>query len=1041
MTSRFVSGAMLAVSLLTGHGRALAEDTDLFVQPAPAANGAPNVLILLDNTANWNTAFTNEIAALVETVNSLPAEADSPARFRIGLMLFTETGAPNNNVDGAYVRAAMRDLTPAYKTKFMNLLNSLHKTNDKSNGGKAGKTFSEVYQYYKGLAPFSGNRKVKTDYDNNLIGTLQSLAIYAEPENALDSFTDNSYNSPLIDGSCGKNYVIYISNGAAQDNTSDNSTAMTRLAAAAAAEGISGATTPIPISPSGSQANVADEWSRFLFNSSLGVITFTLDVDKVSTGQGPGWTRLLQSIAAAGEAPEEEHYWDVSSGNSGEEIKAALGRIFSQIQAVNSVFASVSLPVSVNTQGTFLNQVYVGMFRPNQDALPRWPGNLKQYKLGIVSGQLRTLDADDSSAINSETGFISECARSFWTPTTVDTYWTNLQQGDCLVVANSKASNTPDGNIVEKGGQAYRLRSTTTRLVKTCDPDFASCSGLTDFEVGNAAITDTLLGAATDAERDALIDWQRGINVDGELGKPNSVMRPSVHGDVLHSRPVAINYGTAEAPEVVVFYGGNDGVLRAINGARTADIDGTAAGSEFWSFMAPEFYPHIKRLRDNSPSITFEGAAPATPAREPKPYGFDGPIAAYQDTDSKWIFPAMRRGGRFLYGFDVTEMATNPGNVSLLWKLGCPNLDNDSDCTTDYVDIGQTWSTPRNIKTNGYTDIVGPKPMLIMGGGYESCEDSDPHSCDSTSKGRSVYLLDAETGALQRQFATDRPVVADVFVVPDGNTGRAKYAYVADLGGNIYRISGASENLPFESTVPASWTITKIASLGCDNVSTCATNRKFMFAPDIVEKSGVYHLLIGSGDREKPLMAFDDAYGTENHFFMVKDNPTDPLWLTNEAGTCGPAVICLDSLVEITSGGSDPDPADLAAMKGWYLNMRDHEQVVTSSITVFGTTTFSTHTPTIPAAGSCASNLGTARVYSVRFSNAGAANGANNRDEQISGGGLPPSPVAGMVELDDGTTVPFVIGADPDSPLESTLPSSPSSGTQPKSLTYWINEK
>ena len=51
---------------------------------------------------------------------------------------------------------------------------------------------------------------------------------------------------------------------------------------------------------------------------------------------------------------------------------------------MNSVFASASLPVSVNTQGTFLNQVYIGVFRPDADALPRWPGNLKQYKLGIV---------------------------------------------------------------------------------------------------------------------------------------------------------------------------------------------------------------------------------------------------------------------------------------------------------------------------------------------------------------------------------------------------------------------------------------------------------------------------------------------------------------------------------------------------------------------------------------------------------------------------------------------------------------------------------
>jgi type IV pilus assembly protein PilY1 len=363
------------------------------------------------------------------------------------------------------------------------------------------------------------------------------------------------------------------------------------------------------------------------------------------------------------------------------------------------------------------------------------------------------------------------------------------------------------------------------------------------------------------------------------------------------------------------------------------------------------------------------------------------------------------------------------------------------------VGIGQTWATPHNLTPTGYTARGVAPPLLILGGGYDTCEDADPHTCTASSKGRAVYVLDAATGAELQTFTTDRPVAADVFVVPDGTTGLAKFAYVADLGGNLYRISGASENLPFAATPPDQWTMSKIASLGCDSAGGtspsvgCPMNRKFLSTPDVVEKDGVYYLLVGSGDREKPLQAFAEAYDVENKFFMVKDNPADPDWLTDETANCGSAVLCLDSLVPIANNGADPDPADLAAMKGWALDLRDHEQAVTSAITVFGTTTFSTHTPTIPDPSSCASNLGTARVYNVRFSNAAAANGTNNRDEPISGGGLPPSPVAGMVELDDGTVVPFIIGADGDSPLESSLPDPPSTGTQPKSLTYWFIEQ
>ena len=49
---------------------------------------------------------------------------------------------------------------------------------------------------------------------------------------------------------------------------------------------------------------------------------------------------------------------------------------------------------------------------------------------------------------------------------------------------------------------------------------------------------------------------------------------------------------------------------------------------------------------------------------------------------------------------------------------------------------------------------------------------------------------------------------------------------------------------------------------------------------------------------------------------------------------------------------------------------RPHEQVVTSAITVFGNTTFSTHTPATPVAGACTSNLGDARVYNVGYRDA-----------------------------------------------------------------------
>jgi type IV pilus assembly protein PilY1 len=320
-----------------------------------------------------------------------------------------------------------------------------------------------------------------------------------------------------------------------------------------------------------------------------------------------------------------------------------------------------------------------------------------------------------------------------------------------------------------------------------------------------------------------------------------------------------------------------------------------------------------------------------------------------------------------------------------------------------------------------------------MGGGYDPCEDGDPHTCSASSKGAKVYVLDGETGAVLNSLSTDRSVIADVALVTDPTTGYALYGYAADMGGNVYRVDiGAS--------APADWTITKIASLGCDTTASCVRHRKFMFAPDVLLESGSYVLLLGSGDREKPREYNNQV---ENYFFALRDRPADSTWLSTEAGACGSAVICMNSLVPITTS-ANPSQDDLTAKKGWYLGLRANEQVVTSAITIFGTVTFSTHEPRRAQAGVCSSNLGIARVYNVSYLNASSANGTNERSQELPGSiGLPPSPVAGAVTLDDGQTVPFCIGCRPESPLEGEEPEVPPSSlpSQPKSRVYWYIQR
>ena len=166
----------------------------------------------------------------------------------------------------------------------------------------------------------------------------------------------------------------------------------------------------------------ADEWARFLYQTGAvvgsthqPVTTYTIDV--YNSQPNALTSSLLISMANAGGGK----YFNATNEQA---IVSALTNIFTEIQAVNSTFASASLPVSVNTQNAYLNQVFIGMFRPTADRTPRWLGNMKQYQIGYVDGGLALADKNGNSAVNFNTGFVSPSAQSFWTTSNAN-YWPN----------------------------------------------------------------------------------------------------------------------------------------------------------------------------------------------------------------------------------------------------------------------------------------------------------------------------------------------------------------------------------------------------------------------------------------------------------------------------------------------------------------------------------------------------------------------------------------------------------------------------------------
>ncbi|MBI2961731.1 MAG: pilus assembly protein PilY, partial [Betaproteobacteria bacterium] len=350
----------------------IGEDIDIFLANPAVSAERPNILILLDNTANWNTPFDVEKSALVTVVNGL---GDG---YNVGLMMFPETGSPNDNVDGGYVRFAVRQMISANKTALATMVNNLHILGDKGNNATFSLLMYEAYAYFAGIPARAGFGKVKRDYAGN---TAYNPLAAALPGNAFTSASSVQYVSPIVSG-CQKNFIIVISNGPASDNASSLAAAETLLTGIAG-----GAPTTIAITPDGEQNNWMDEYARFMANNDCNanfpgvqtVATYTVDVDPIATGQGPSHTALLQSAAAAGKGK----YAAVTTAGGAADLVTKLNAIFQEIQSVNSVFASTTLPVSVNVRGTNLNQVYIGVFRPDANKAPRWFGNLKLYDLAV----------------------------------------------------------------------------------------------------------------------------------------------------------------------------------------------------------------------------------------------------------------------------------------------------------------------------------------------------------------------------------------------------------------------------------------------------------------------------------------------------------------------------------------------------------------------------------------------------------------------------------------------------------------------------------
>lgn len=1099
---------VLAISLVH------AEDIDIFVGNSTVDSGLPNVIFVLDNTANWSRqsqGWPNGTQGQSEVRVITAALADLEDRVNVGLVMFTTEG--NANQDGGYVRHHLQKLTPASRSSLETKLKSIE---DNINAPVEKRSANTAF----------GN--LMYDTYNYLVGGTQSYDGAGTPNlaDSLHAYTSNysTFASPLTsESACGKTYLIFIGNPNSSGPTGDSSTNSTKLkdlyatataGVASAPDGLagsSGAPAPLPlpgfkvtttvsaqptvlegqfssacyaptegakqgqtaiagpsactvaesatsaaclqatsdggtcectvtpkdqgacpkfgstqtyklglqlagtsittVEETGTSNTTAgrawnlDDWAKFLnqqgvpitlsgeggdFQQRIPVITYTIDV--FNKQQNADHSALLFSAARAGGG----RYFQAKDEKA---IVDAIQNALSDILSVSSTFAAVTLPVSATNRAQNKNQIYIGSFRPDQSALPRWFGNLKRYQVGIFNGGAELADAQAKPAINPLSGFFSECADSFWSSDSGN-YWQSLgitppPRSQCLGREDKAWSDLPDGPFVEKGGAAQVSRKS----------DLAARNLLTVSGSGLAAMTNAAaVGGAS------VFNYLKGTAVGVGETAAASGGRPSIHGDVVHSRPLAIDYGGSTG--TYIYYGGNDGLYRSTR---------ASTGLEAWSLIVPEHYAGINRLYNNTPAVLFPNQVET--GATAKDYFFDGSTGSVvsfgenDQVDLAWIFPTMRRGGRMVYGVDVTD----PSAPSLLWRLGCPALSSDVGCTNGFAEIGQTWSLPTSTQLAGYSDADSNPTVLIFGGGYDNCLDKDQaaYGCGSTPKGRGIYVLDAQSGDLLAgpdTLATEGPVVADVKLVDFDKDGKSDFAYVADAKGGLYRINFATvsevDDSELEALPPSKWTIDKLAQMSGDK-------RRFMNAAETLVAGKRIYVGLGSGNRERPLEGnYPYSADVDDRFYMFTDFPLDDVATVIDLDGASLANVTLDP-------GASGAACSVQGSRGWYTSLDGRgEQTVTPAAMTGGRVLFNTYRPGGSSVGICTRPLGIATGWNMNIFSPSPCD--KNRWEET-GSGMPIAPVVATVcvgctaenpENDPDYVVGSVVATGPDGSSE-----------------------
>jgi len=624
-------------------------------------------------------------------------------------------------------------------------------------------------------------------------------------------------------------------------------------------------------------------------------------------------------------------------------LSNAFEDILSDIEQIDATFVAPVVPVSRTNRTLAGNALYVGLFQPTSTG--RWNGNVKKFRLtkdgDLVEPDGETLLADDGYS-----------------------YWFS----DSCSETNDSAcgSGGADGwNVIQGGaGGEMLVQATGSGRSLYTYSNFSSSFDLTDsnnsFSTSNTNLTNSVMGFASGetAQKIALIE-----NILGSAGST------WVMGDVVHSRPQVVHYGT-ETPATsddasYIFASTNGGVMHCIK-----DSD----GNENWGFIPGNHLDRLNRLTDENLAHEFF---------------VDGAPAVYEDAAQKIILFGERRGGSNYSALNITDP-----NVPE-WKYEITDTILGSGET-----LGQSWCTPKlgNIKTSTTTSEM----VFFLGGGYDVNQDSgSPVGNDSL--GRAVFSVSAETGSVtglnvnNGNYSQMTHGIVDVTAIDTTGDGYVNRVYAGDMGGQVFAIEDDDKD--------GGWNPRKLFVAKALGESTLT--RKIFYAPDVVRESFGDFVFFGTGDRADP----NDEAGAivTNRVYAVKNN-----WDTSF--TDGADTMDETDLYDATENwiqeGGETEQAlateGLASESGWFIKLENSGEKVVSEMVVFaGVIYFTTYQPQTPAATTDCDLIrgaGIARLYALDYKT-GAAVYDWNLNIDADGNEIT-TPVKEDRSIQIGTTIP-----------------------------------